>query len=770
MIVKFTVGKPNSWKPLRYTVQGQRPVGARGVTGTMTVPGYASILFTSEGKILVRSLLCRLLGALFRVRVEGDAAPLRSQRVLIVANHDSLLDGVILGLFLPADVTVAVTRKEAEHPLVRLLLRAVPHVVLDAAHPLALKRLMRLVERGKPVVVFPQGAPTATGGMTKVYESAAVTAARCRAQVVPVRITGTLYSRFALVRGNFPKRCFPSVTVRILAAQQLSAPPLSGRMRRRALGDAMLRIMQHMMFASQPRRTLFEALLDAAAMHGYSTRILEDVQGEHSYRDIMKASLVLGRMASRYSEEGERVGVLMPNVAPTVSLVLGLGLMRRVPAMLNYTAGPDALRSACIAAGVKTVITSRRFVGAAQLAPALAALSTVRIVYLEDLRGRFGFADKFWLLGWALPRPRSVIRVTDPEEIAVVLFTSGSEARPKGVALSHRALLANMAQMGAVIDFGPDDKFLAALPLYHSYGLTACTLMPLIAGTRVLLYTTPLHYHVIPELAYTRACTYVFGTSTFLGHYARRAHPYDFHSTRVVVSGAEKLSTEVADLWLRKFGLRIMEGYGATECAPVLSLNTPLAYKARTVGRFLPGVEHRVMPIPGILRGGVLHVRGPNLMSGYYLYDRPGVPQPPESEAGPGWYNTGDVVEVDAEGFVTIHGRAKRFAKIAGEMVSLEVVESLARHASPRHHHAATVELIQQSGESTVLFTTDPELDRVKLQRAARDLGGQELAVARRIVHVRELPLLGSGKTDYVMLRQAAEERAADPGTQWLKR
>jgi acyl-[acyl-carrier-protein]-phospholipid O-acyltransferase/long-chain-fatty-acid--[acyl-carrier-protein] ligase len=458
------------------------------------------------------------------------------------------------------------------------------------------------------------------------------------------------------------------------------------------------------------------------------------------------------------SEEREIVGVMMPNVAATIALIFGLGMMRRVPAMLNYTAGPDALRSACIAAGIKTLITSRRFVAVARLEPAIAALSTVRIVYVEDLREKFGLVDKLWLIGWALPRPRAVIRGADPEDTAVVLFTSGSEARPKGVALSHDALLANVAQMGAVIDFGPNDKFLSALPLYHAYSLTACALLPLVSGTRLFLYTTPLHYHVIPELAYSRSCTYVFGTSTFLGHYARRAHPYDFFSMRVVVSGAEKLNPEVADLWLRKFGIRIMEGYGATECAPVLTLNTPLSYKPGTVGRLLPGIEHQVLPVAGIARGGVLHVRGANLMRGYYLYQEPGVLRPPQSEAGPGWYNTGDIVELDEDGFVTIHGRVKRFIKIAGEMVSLEVVESIARHASPRHTHAATVELIQRSGESTVLFTTDPDLTRPLLQKAARELGSQELAVARRVVHVRELPLLGSGKTDYVQLGTMAGE------------
>jgi acyl-[acyl-carrier-protein]-phospholipid O-acyltransferase/long-chain-fatty-acid--[acyl-carrier-protein] ligase len=280
--------------------------------------------------------------------------------------------------------------------------------------------------------------------------------------------------------------------------------------------------------------------------------------------------------------------------------------------------------------------------------------------------------------------------------------------------------------------------------------------MPLFCGVGFYLYTTPLRYRVIPEIAYMRDCTFVFGTSTFLARYGREAHAYDFYRVRYVISGAEKLNSEVAELWQQKFGLRILEGYGATECAPVLALNTPLACKAQSVGRFLPAVEHRLLALEGLARGGRLHVRGPNLMLGYYRYEQPGVLQPPKSAAGTGWYDTGDVVDIDADGFVTVLGRVMRFAKIAGEMVALEAVERVATHAAPGYQHAAMVEVIAGSGESTLLFTTDPNLSRAVLQRSAKLLGSQELAVARRIVHVKELPLLGSGKTDYVTLQALA--------------
>jgi acyl-[acyl-carrier-protein]-phospholipid O-acyltransferase/long-chain-fatty-acid--[acyl-carrier-protein] ligase len=704
-----------------------------------------------------------LLKLAFRVRVEGDAAALHTGRRLIVANHDSLLDGVLLGLFLPSEPTVVVSADTFKHPLTRFFMRAVDFAVLDPSRPLAVKGLIRRVQRGDSIAIFPQGRVTTTGGVMKVYDSAGLIAAYSGARIIPVHIAGTLYSPLSAVSRSYPRRWFPRVVLRIQAPVKLSALELvRARDRRRRVADEMLKVMQRMMFDARRRQTLFEAYLDALELYGRSTKIIEDArQQPESYGQLLKTTLAIARLACKVSAEREIVGVMLPNLSTTVALVLGLTAMRRVAAMLNYTSGPEAMHAACVAADIKTVLTSRRFIQVARLEPSVRALHGVNLVYVEDLRAKLTAADKLWLIGRALLSPRSVVPHADPAETAVVLFTSGSEARSKGVALSHDAMLANVAQLRAVIDFGPDDKYFNALPMYHTYGLTACTLMPLLTGTRLFLYTTPLHYRLIPELAYTRDCTYMFGTSTFLGHYAKQAHPYDFYRARVVISGGEKLHPEVAQLWAEKFGARVMEGYGATECGPAMALNTPLSYREGTVGRFLPGIETQLVAVPGIKGGCALHVRSANLMSGYYFYEQPGVLHPPRSEVGVGWYNTGDVVDVDDDGFVTIVGRVKRFAKIAGEMISLELIERIAYTASPEHKHAATVEQVSGSGESTVLFTTDPMLDRLMLVKAARQIGAQDLAAARRIVKVAGLPLLGSGKTDYVTLGRLSSTKTA---------
>jgi acyl-[acyl-carrier-protein]-phospholipid O-acyltransferase/long-chain-fatty-acid--[acyl-carrier-protein] ligase len=443
-------------------------------------------------------------------------------------------------------------------------------------------------------------------------------------------------------------------------------------------------------------------------------------------------------------------------------MLIGSGALGRVPAMINYKAGAAGMRDACTAATIRTVFASRAFVTQAKLeadVAALAAAGVVRILYLEDLQAGLGLRDKLWILG-AMRFPDLVETDRDPDRPAVVLFTSGSEGTPKGVVLSHRALLSNIAQIRSVIDFSAEDKVLNALPIFHSFGLTGGALLPILTGMNLFLYPSPLHYRVIPEVAYDRNCSVLFGTSTFLANYARFAHPYDFFRLRYVVAGAEKLSESVRSLWFEKFGLRILEGYGATETAPVLAVNTPMAYRTGTVGQLLPGIEHRVIPVPGIDRGGMLHVRGPNLMSGYYHCAAPGRLAPPSSDAGAGWYETGDIVDVDEDGFVSILGRLKRFAKVAGEMVSLEVVEKAATLASPTFVHGASTLADGARGEAIVLFTTDAAMTRERLAEAARQLGIAEIAVPRRIVPVEALPLLGTGKIDYVSLKKLAADLA----------
>lgn len=505
--------------------------------------------------------------------------------------------------------------------------------------------------------------------------------------------------------------------------------------------------------------TLFATLVAAGRRYGWrhSGRFEDMKPGRYSYAELLKMTLALGRLGCKVSAPGEHVGVLMPNLMATAALIIGLSAFRRVPCLLNYSAGAAAIQSACETARIRTLITSRQFVAKAELTDVLARLQGLDILYLEDLRPQFGLRDKLWLIAFALPFPERAVPRGDPEAPAVVLFTSGTEGRPKGVVLSHRALLANVAQIREVLDCTSEDTVLNCLPMFHSFGLTAGTLAPLFLGLRLMLYVSPLHYKVIPELIRDKRCTVLFSTSTFLQHYARQAGPGDFSSLRRVVAGAERLVEPVRQAWRERFGIEVYEGYGVTEMAPVISVNTPEHQRAGSVGRALTGIETRLVPVPGIERGGSLHVRGPNLMSGYYRHAAPGVLEPPASALGPGWHDTGDVVEIDAEGYLHIVGRLKRFAKIGGEMVPLELTEAIAREASPEALHAAINLLDAERGERIVLFTTDPGLTRERLVAVLNRQGGSTLTLPSAIEVLDNLPLLAAGKVDYLTLQGRAQ-------------
>jgi acyl-[acyl-carrier-protein]-phospholipid O-acyltransferase/long-chain-fatty-acid--[acyl-carrier-protein] ligase len=693
---------------------------------------------------------------LFRVRVHGDTSQFLNERTLIVANHESLIDGLLLAVFLPVHATFVVHTTVARNPLNAWMLRFIPHLLVDSTSPLAMKIICRLVETGTPVVIFPEGRLTVTGSLMKVYDGAAFIAAKTGATVLPTHIDGAGRSYFGRLAGIYPLKLFPKITITVLAPRKIAMPDLpSSKERRRRAGEIMRRILLEMQVVTQPPRTLFQAFLEAKSAFGDGYKLVEDVRlEEQSYGSLLRMALGLSRLLAPMTKVDDMVGVLMPNAAATLGLLLGLSAARRVPAMLNYTAGVDGVNSACTAANIRQIVASRAFIEKARLEALVAGLSGPEVIYLEDLKTRLSMLDKLWI-ALAQRFPSMAIVAQDPGDSAVVLFTSGSEGKPKGVVHSHISLLSNIAQVRSIADFTPLDKFMVALPLFHSFGLACGAIMPLVSGCKVFLYPSPLHYRIIPELVYDRNCTVLFGTSTFLANYGKYAHPYDFGRLRYVVAGAEKLTEEVRQAWLDKFGIRILEGYGVTECAPVVAVNVPMACRIGTVGQLVPCMEYSLEPITGIEQGGALHVKGPNVMKGYLLYDKPGVLQPPNS-IGAGWYATGDIVEVDRDDFVHICGRVKRFAKIAGEMISLEVVERIAAQAAPGLMHAASSRPDSAKGEAIVLFTTDASLRREGLSAAAKILQAPELAVPRDIRVVAEIPLLGTGKTDYLRLKEWA--------------
>jgi len=717
----------------------------------------------APSRTLSRAQLRALFRLLFRVRVDGlEYLQAISGGRLVVANHVSWLDGLLLYLFLPGDYTFAINLATSRRRWVRPWLGWFEHLVMDTTSPAALKAAVRLLGEGGRLVLFPEARLTTTGTLMKVYDGAAFIAERADVPLVPVAIRGAEHLRCNALAGLQRRRWLPRLGLRILPPRALDlTAQASGPARRAAAANALARLLREVAYAAvDPEPSLFAALAGAATRHGRGRVVLEDHTGARlNYGDLLTRAFILGARLARRSVAGERIGILLPSTAASVVCLFACFARGRQAAMLNFTAGERGLVTAQETAGIRLVVTSRAFIEGAGLAREAAALAAVtQVLYLEDLRAEIGLASKLaGALAGRLPRlaHRLLGGARGAGEVAVILFTSGSEGIPKGVALSHANLLANYAQVQMLIDLTCRDRVLNVLPTFHAFGLLGGVLLPLFKGTPSYQYPSPLHYRVIPELCYSLGISCLFGTTTFLRGYARHADGHDFHRLRYVIAGAEKLTDDVRQLWAERFGIRIFEGYGATEGSPVLAVNFPLAQRRGTVGQLVPMLEHYLEPVAGIAEGGELVVKGPNVMLGYLFHGSDGQIIPPWTQrGGAGWYATGDIVSVDAEGYVTIRGRAKRFAKIGGEMVSLATVEELAAGLWPEALHAALAVNDPRKGEQVVLFTNQPGAERADLVAAARAATVSELAIPRQVVTVGELPLLGSGKVDYPALRE----------------
>ena len=710
---------------------------------------------------IVRLLPQHVLRSLFRfyfdtfhgVTVNGiENYRAARDRVVIVANHLSFADACLIACYLPDSPTFAVHTRMAGKWWARPFLSAVDIFKVDVQSAYSVKYMVEAVrDQGRKLMIFPEGRLTNTGALMKVYEGAGVVADKAGAKVLPVSIDGLQFTRLGRMKGKLPMRWFPHLSVTIMPPVDLSPDPalkLDRHQRREALGRALQDLLVSTVFrAKQTDRTLFSALLDARAKHGGGIAIAEDLAREPiSYNRLVLGSAILGRRLAADTKPGERVGVLLPNANGTVVTFMALQAFGRVPAMLNFSAGADSMLTACTAAQATTIVSSRAFIEKAKLGKLVERLEQqVRILWTEDLRASFGLRAKLrakwdaWFARW-LPGAN-----TSPDSIAVVLFTSGSEGMPKGVALSHRNIVTNCAQLSSVVDFSGADRVFNAMPMFHSFGLTGGTILPLLYGIRTFHYPSPLHYRVVPGLIYDTDSTICFGTDTFLNGWAKYAHAYDFYAMRYIFAGAERVRDETKRLFFERFGARILEGYGATETAPVIAMNTAMHCKPGTVGRFLPGIETRIVPVPGVESGGRLFVRGANVMLGYMRATAPGEIEALED----GWYDTGDIVEIDAEGHVTIKGRAKRFAKIAGEMVSMTAAESLITSLWPDGQHAVINLPDARKGERLLLVTSRKTANVSEILAHARVRGVSEIMVPRDLMIVDALPLLGTGKLDY---------------------
>ena len=749
----FTLGLVLTY--LRYTFDA--PLAWIFLFASTVAAGILYYHRTLHPTAIRRSLVRILFEAMFSVTVKGQANFRQAgHRVLIIANHTSSIDALLVAAFMPERISV-VLPIESQGSLTEYVCRLFADVhVLDIKDAMALRPIIALLNQNKKVLVFPERRSSVTGGLMKVYAGVGVVAEKAKANILPICVTGAQNCKFSLQKGIHRTRFFQKIRLTIMPARKLVADHLEDKRKRNySISLQLYRIMSDMMVeAFNSNRNVFKALLDAKSVFGAKHEIAEDASRKTlNYSQLLLKSYVLGGAVARYLPGEDFVGVMMPNVLANLVLFYGLVASDKVPAMLNFSSGPAQVLSCLKAVCVKTVVTSHAFIEAGKLESLEKAMEEggIRLLYLEDIAKSMTLSDKlkgiFRYLISAKPQRKA-------NEAAAVLFTSGSEGMPKAVLLSHTNFLINGYQAVVEAMLTPRDIFFNALPMFHSFGLGVGCLLTTINGIKTVLYPSPLHYRVIPELIYDTNSTILCGTDTFLAGYGNAAHPYDFFSLRLAIVGAEKLKESTEKLYNEKFCLRIMEGYGATECSPLISVNTRMYAKRGSVGRIVPALEYKLDPIEGITDGKKLVVRGKNVMMGYMRADNPGVLDAPAD----GWYDTGDIVEVDDEDFIFIKGRAKRFAKVGGEMISLPAIETAVNELYPETMNGIVAVSDEKKGEKLVLFTTCQTAESAAVKAFIRQKGLSDLGAPSQIVTVPEIPVIGSGKTDYVTLKKMAEE------------
>ncbi|MDD3669410.1 MAG: AMP-binding protein [Alphaproteobacteria bacterium] len=761
-------------------------VNASALTAAVIIIACLRLLFVSPetililfavGHILVSLYFVRLLPVatrrflfkkafkfLFNAKISGlDNLEKAGPRALIVTNHASYLDVLLISAFVSRKIVFAINENLLDRPLVKFITSLVDVRPLDPHSPFAVKAMVGELRQDQLCMIFTESiVDNSLSLRMKTYEGPALMALKADAPIVPIRIDGARFTWFSRVTGNIADfRFFPDIALHVQEPVRLRVPDgVTTRVEREESSSQLYNIISRLEYETAEKDApLFEMIIRAMRMRGRFHHMLEDTERKPvTFLALFMKSFILGRLMNRALGKERRVGVLMPTSNAGVLTFLGLQAFGKEPAMINFSSGATQVVSCCKTIGLKTIITAKKVVLLAKLEELIAAIEAagVKVVYLEDLRGTLTLADKlFGIIGAFFPKwayHKTSGGFVDADDPAIILFTSGSEGLPKAVFLSHRNILVNKAQLVARVDFRPTDIFLNCLPIFHSFGMCGGTLCPLTMGIKIFLYPTPLHYRVIPEIAASCKATVFFGTDTFVANYAKCANPYDFNSVRVLAVGAEKLKDETRRIWLEKFGVRILEGYGATECAPFISCNTFLHARNGSTGKLMPGMECKLKAVDGIKEGQELWVKGGNVMLGYMRPAKPLVLEPPAA----GWYDTGDIVDIDDEGYIFIKGRCKRFAKVGGEMVSLLAIEQVVDKAWPGFVSGAVNIPDAKKGEQIILITNCPDIARESLVKAFKAADFPEIGLPSRIIVTDAPPLLGTGKFDY----QAAKDMA----------
>jgi acyl-[acyl-carrier-protein]-phospholipid O-acyltransferase/long-chain-fatty-acid--[acyl-carrier-protein] ligase len=721
---------------------------------------------------LLRFLFWLGTNLVYKLRVAGaEHIPPRGA-ALLVANHVSFADGLIILASTPRFIRFVVHRDIADLPTFRRLSRVMRAIPISAEDPpravvAALKEAGQALEAGELVCVFAEGQITRTGQILPFRGGVERILKQCPAPVIPAHLDQVWGSIFSFAGGKFfwklPRRTSYPVTVSFGKPLDPETPVDEIR--------AAVQVLESEAFQLRKlgQRPLPLAFLSYARRHPFRLSMLDSTGKSASFGKLAAGVVSLARTLREVWKDEESAGILLPPSLAGAAVNIAASLLGKPAVNLNYTSSAEGLRSAVEQTGIKTVVTSKAFLEKVPLDVA------AKLVHLEELAGR----RRGWrrvldaLAAWFLPFPllRRYVggKKMGVDDVATVIFSSGSTGEPKGVMLSHFNILSNIQSVSQVFDLGPHQRILGVLPFFHATGYMGGLWAPLLTGMSIIYHPNPLDARVVGELAKRHRVTILFATPTFIQGYTRRCEPGDFGSVRYVVVGAEKLTPAVAEAFRKHFGIEPMEGYGCTEASPMVAVNVPdfrgpgmfqVGWKPGTVGRPIPGVSVRIVDPetgercpPGT--PGMLLVKGPNLMKGYL-----GRPDLTAEAIHDGWYRSGDIATVDDDGFLTITDRLSRFAKVAGEMVPLIKVEEALNDALGGEEQVFSVTSVpdEKKGERLVVVHTAAEEKVAEVIDKLPRFDLPNLWTPRReaFIRVEAIPRLGTGKVDLKKVKEIA--------------
>lgn len=709
-------------------------------------------------------LLGRLIGAaVYRVKAIG-VENIPPGGCLLVPNHITWVDAIILQLACPRPVRFVIDAEFYRKPTLQPMLRTVGAIPIDRSKPReAIRRAAAQIQAGELVCIFPEGQLSRSGTLQRLQRGFELIAKHAQSPVVPVFLDQLWGSIFSFRGGRFFRKMPREFPYRATVGFGRPLPPKEATLAQ--VHENLLKVGAD---SFEQRRELRDHLA-RRALRGlkrapFRTLVIDGTDHSSLARGkLLGAALALSRFLQKHSSQ-KRLGIVLPAGKGAVIANLAVALANKVPVGLNFTASNEAISASIELAEIETAITARQFQKRFPDFP-----WPKNVILLDELLPKLKTSILFWwIAGIILPHflLARILRLpqTGGHEEAVLLFTSGSSGDPKGVVLSHRNLIGNVLQFSVILDAGLNDKLLASLPFFHSFGCTVTLWYPLLEGTQIVTYTNPLEAATNAALIERYKITVVLATPTFLRAYLRKAEPQQLAAARLVIVGAEKMPLDLAEKFLARFGKQVMEGYGLTETSPVVSVNLPDPIPERpdvivqplhrrgSVGKMAAGIAAEIRDPDDdakkltIYEQGMLWLRGPNIFEGY-LKD----PKRTAEVLRDGWLKTGDIGRLDADGFLFIEGRLSRFSKIGGEMVPHEVVEqkiiaTLALDETERRI-AICGAPDESKGETLVLLTADV-IEMEALRAKLREAGVPNLWMPKRALNVEKIPVLASGKLD----------------------